>query len=720
MKQGPHIKARVELAKGPALEKLVKDCVGETKRDEIERAPWLTGLKQNFEQRYCKELQAPDFPWPDSADIDIPMTDMQIEKLKPDYLAMFDARPMVIFDTQDKDKWDKARKAEAYFEYLLRFRSNDFTPQMIAFVDSLLEAGIGCGKVYWSQKSIVTVEKVNEETLPGYFAQYMVVAQQTAIGKAILSTMPNLSQRPTPKQFRKWIMNASEQLVQSAFKLDPKDALERKSIAQIMGVITGNAKEALIRKQDVTECAPRFCAIAPMNLVFPAWVDDIDRAPRITHRLFYSEEEIQLRARDEVWDKEQAEKLLEASGQGREEALLTMMEIGEKGHYQSPVASGLREVWEQYVQKDLDGDGAPEWYVLVTSPDTGGCLMAGAYTYQHGQPPFTVAQTERNVGRCLIESRGVPEMIRDFALYVTALHRHKLNRLLLETAPTFFYQEGAIMDPTNMRFAPGQMYPTLTPGAVQAAQLPPVTPMIQEAENTIRAYLEQRMGTYDSSLSGSTSPTQEARTAREIQALTSASVAVKGPRLMLFRQAITRIFRQMWGLAQQFESREVMVRVSEGETWRATREEIQGAFDIVPNAPMGLDDPISRRNSQMALVQILAQNAPLLQNDPRWNLDLGQAFADLLHYTDYRAVRRILSRRTPEDMQKLIEGQARKAQMQEQMVQAEINAKNGAASGGQGAGAMNMARAAQMAGGMQGEQAEPEMPMPALSGGGIE
>ena len=108
----------------------------------------------------------PKKPWPGAADLNWPLADMMIEKIKPYYIQQVFANELVAnFFSLKSDHLAFNNAAAQWFDYRLRQRTN-FETEIISVCDYMLMSGKGLMKVYWDEdKGQVNFDSVD----PMYF-----------------------------------------------------------------------------------------------------------------------------------------------------------------------------------------------------------------------------------------------------------------------------------------------------------------------------------------------------------------------------------------------------------------------------------------------------------------------------------------------------------------------------------------------------------------------
>jgi hypothetical protein len=113
-----------------------------------ERAQWEERQATWYKLRHSG-LKRPSAPWPGAADINWPLVDMLIEKLKPLFVQQTFANELVAnFYALKKDLQDFSTAAGQWFDYKLRQDSN-FEDEIVSIADYMLMGGKGIAKVRW-------------------------------------------------------------------------------------------------------------------------------------------------------------------------------------------------------------------------------------------------------------------------------------------------------------------------------------------------------------------------------------------------------------------------------------------------------------------------------------------------------------------------------------------------------------------------------------------
>ena len=132
--------------------------------------------------------------------------------------------------------------------------------------------------------------------------------------------------------------------------------------------------------------------------------------------------------------------------------------------------------------------------------------------------------------------------------------------------------------------------------------------------------------------------------------------------------AMRKIWNMVWDLMMQFPQEEVFMQATGGGSpIMLTRREIQGNFDIIPVGAVGFGDPAFKTQKALARLQVLMQAAPLVAQSPEFEVNLGEALVDYLEEDDVNKARLIVRRRSPEEVQQIMQAQQEQARIQQQV-----------------------------------------------------
>lgn len=635
--------------------------------DNSTRRTWLQDKRYWRRRRYGKEHRMENYPWPGGSEIVMPLIDMTIDRLKAS-LASFIANrnpPVTVLGTTQQEM-KQAPTIEMFFEWLVRSGSPNFLREMFLGLDDLFECGRMVVKSIWDYQTRVQPEVLSRRTLPQELRKYVSVGSdrdaQTAMMLTGMEFQSNKSFRARQKDIKRDISMHMD--------LDPEESKDQAALEKIMKWLYEGAEgEIIYNKKDTLHDAPAIVAVDPEHLIVPAHTTSIENAEHITHEMMLSETEIRSRAKDYKWNQAVVDKRLKAGPAGRAGGGRTGWEefFNSADDYDTFRQQQNRtyRLYETCTYFDANRDGRDEKIVTLWFADFDEApLKTILYSRPSGRWPYHTCEFELN-SRYWYQPRGVPETMSDLDWEITAQHRAKLNRMTIANAPVFMYRMHRNINPENLRWIPGQMIPVMDPTDVAPMQIPNLDMSFEREEQILKTWAEQRTGATDFSLANQNSSMTEPRTRYEIQAIQSAARSVMGLRGALFQKMLQEIYDEFFDLWQTYGPDEVYVRVTGEEPLMMTKEDLQGDFMFIVTGAIGEDDPELKAQKAMARLQLLS---PFLQNPQmmgmEYELNAGELVMDYLEHDDIRAARRIVRKRTPQEIAQLKQEQEQQTAIQ--------------------------------------------------------
>jgi hypothetical protein len=182
--------------------------------------------------------------------------------------------------------------------------------------------------------------------------------------------------------------------------------------------------------------APAISALAPYDdILFPEDTVDLQSARVIFRRVWLTEEAVMAHVNDDGWDEDWAEELI-AKARGvsmnADEKSTQSTEAGDPSRHEE-----LFEVFYAYSRR-LNDEDIPAVYVTIFSPHIEGSAKHELLDYSHNQYPFVAYSAER-VSRRLIDSRGVPHVVRTWQNEAKAQRDSIQDYTSLSTLPPYEY-----------------------------------------------------------------------------------------------------------------------------------------------------------------------------------------------------------------------------------------------------------------------------------------
>ena len=308
----------------------------------------------------------------------------------------------------------------------------------------------------------------------------------------------------------------------------------------------------------IFENRPEFVALEPWeDVYFPASTHDLQRARWIAWRELVTETELKER---EITDGYDATFVAEA--------------LKKKGNYRRPIRNYYRsetisleteneliEIWHYYARQ-ADKSGATKVHYCVLHADIGEmAAVSDLMPYQHGQYPFVEFARER-ASRCLLESRGVPEIVESAQEEIKIQRDYRSDRSSIAVLPPV--RVPANRGKLSLVFGPGAQIAERRPNEFGWMQPPPFDQGTIEIEAATRRDIDQYFG----------------RISKDVpQPLTMLMQQTQVDRWLRSCKAVVA---QAFALMQQYLTDIEILRVAGAlpAPFQVSREQIQGRFDL--------------------------------------------------------------------------------------------------------------------------------------------
>ncbi len=263
------------------------------------------------------------------------------------------------------------------------------------------------------------------------------------------------------------------------------------------------------------QAAPRVGVVGIEEFMMPPGYEDIDDAPWIAHRVYMTDEDLKIRARDKKFEKDVVDEVMkmktsifsgEYDNYGALDAKRTLSEI--EG-IQSDLSSDDRQRWDNqnhqiiefycrgYVEKQIDDDTFESmtkfpqeivmWYHWASRKVLG-------WTYLHritpdGKRPFYKADLIPSKRRAF--GIGTSEMIFQFNKYIDSFVNMRLDNGQLSSLQFGMYRASSTIKPDTFRVSPGEMIPVEDVNDVKFGSFPYLGNFGQQEEQNANGYIQQ-------------------------------------------------------------------------------------------------------------------------------------------------------------------------------------------------------------------------------------
>ena len=619
----------------------LRDFVGaeilSVKADLAQRGTWEMKQQRWFEKRYGVRPTSKNFPWPGASNVHVALVEEKIRKLKPNYINMaFEGDPIVSMTSFGGTPVEIAQNCEILMDYLLKYSMNrvpgkNYLESLVLLVDWMLEKGMSIGKVIWDYHCREFTKVVDTETLSPEL-QSILKDPQT-----------------TDNDLRQIISE------EAGLDLNNPDHVERMN----KGIKQYRKGDRYIRflLEDTIYNGPRLIAVDAKELIVPQDTTDIESARRITHRMYFTLNELKAGQRSSKFENVDEITNNKAGQPTIPKDLLDTVKANREGISDYLKGSNLIEVWEIYTWYDINHDGVDEKVVLTLVPSTGTVLRFIEYPYDHGRWPFVVFTYEMNDDRWYAH-RGVPELLDSYQTIATNQENAKLDYMTIANSIQFKYRTGSIQ-PGNIRFIPGQGIAVQRMEDIEQFRVDRLDISFDTEMEKIRRLSEQLIGQPDLALGGLMNG-QERRTAAEVNEVVGMSKQIFSLDARLFKNSLQKMYDMILDLFLQYGPEEVWVSVTGGERLKLTRSQIQGDVIIVPNGEFTTLSRTVEENKRFQMLQ-------LALSDQSGATNAYAAWQWYLSYSDPKGAKRILN--PPEVYQQIQQQiqQARQLEIQQKM-----------------------------------------------------
>ena len=237
-----------------------------------------------------------------------------------------------------------------------------------------------------------------------------------------------------------------------------------------------------------------------------------------------------------------------------------------------------------------------------------------------------------------------------FPFHVSRLESH--SRRIMGSRP------GSGFNPDMVNWMPGAFYPFQRPGQdVVPLATPPMDNFELQEEQFLRTWAEELAGSTDFGLTNPLSQTRDARTAKEIGAITDSAALSSIIAGSDFAQTQEEVADEWFDAWHTFGPNQICVARTSAAPMMMTKADLAGNFRF------NMASNITEGGPQARAQQALARFATLLQVGQaagvKYELDLGEALRDWLEKEDPRFVARVMRERTPQEIQQIVQKQQR-------------------------------------------------------------
>lgn len=475
------------------------------------------------------------FPWDDASDSRPPIVDNYINEDVDTMMDALDAARLLAVPTESNDV-ERANTVSNFVRWMFsQMPELDEEAELLA--NYICERGLGVLGVFWKRQTQLARKEVTLDGLKPEFAEIVRDPDRADDSAALV-------QAELPE-------------------------IEAKEARRVVKELRESGTSYYLERYFV-ENRPTFIALCPGEDFFaPADVTRLQDSRVLFYREFLTKAALEDGPNAYGWDKKWTEEVIaKAKGKATSFNYNTARTVSSADR-QTFSGLDVQELYEvvHAFEKRCGPDGVPGIYYTVFSPhvatDEKGedfAALRDLLSYAHGKYPFVPFPRER-INRRLDSSRGYGEVAFTMQQQVKIEWDSRADRASIATIPPLLHPVGRA--PT--RWGPAVRVPYIRPNEYGFADIPKYDPGSREVEHSIRDVADQYFG-------------------REVEGRDPYFARARKQRMVMrwlkrWREAIG----QMFALCQQFMPDEFWFRVvgsAKAQPLRATREEIQGRFDI--------------------------------------------------------------------------------------------------------------------------------------------
>jgi len=479
------------------------------------------------------------FPWDEASDAAVPLVDTYINEDVDTLMAALDAARILAVPVESNDA-ARANTVTNFVRWMFnQMPELDHEAELLA--NYQLERGCGVLAVFWKREVQLAEQEITVDQLRPEFAA--AVADPLREDEAV-------------------------EIASDVLDINKTDA--RKLVVDLRDKGAGKYV-----KPYICEDRPRFMALCPGEDFFAsADTTDLQNARVLFYREFLTRANLEDGNRSYGWDKEWI-KIVGKTCEGKVSAFSYNAysyntkhnyATSEKGGFSGLDTTKLFEVVHAF-EKKPGPNGVPGIFYTVFTPhqmaDIGGKELFAfreLLDYQHGRQPFVSFPRER-INRRMDSPRGYGEIAYTMQNQVKTEWDSRADRASIATIPPLMHPVGR----APSRWGPAVRVPYVRPGECSFADIPKYDPGSKEVELSVRAMADQYFGRL---VEGRDPNYSRMRRQRLVTRW-----------LKSWREAV----QMMFALCQQFMPDDFWFRVvgsAKAQPLRATRQEIQGKFDI--------------------------------------------------------------------------------------------------------------------------------------------
>ena len=524
----------------------IRDYLLNIQEAESDVGGYLTKKQRNYETRHALwSGQTPDgrkhsvsvgkqvFPWEGASDARVRLADQIVNENCALLTNAFFRSKLQVQPVESSDAAARAAAEVALKWMLFQHCADDLRREVELLAQYQEQYGLGIMGVFWRRTTRTERKTVTMDEL---------MQMQAETGDPILQVM--LESIMDPLQEEDAAVMLRDILGPEAGKVAVIRALRNEGVA-------------MYDQPYLFENRPEFVALEPWeDIFFPAQTGDLQRARFVAWRESVTETELRERIVTDGYDEEFVAQALKHKGAYRQSRNFYRSELINVEPERESV-----ELWHYY-EKQANKDNTTRIHYCVLHDSVREAVgLSELLPYAHGDYPFVEFARER-VSRCLLEARGVPELLESQQQEIKTQRDYRSDRAAVSVLPPV--RVPANRGKLNLIFGPGAQVPERRPNEFGWMDPPRFDSGTIEIEAATRRDVDEYFGRF--------------------------SANVPGPLTMLMQQTLVdrwlrsckAVVAQAFALMQQYLTDMEIMRVSGAmpAPFALSREAIQGRYDL--------------------------------------------------------------------------------------------------------------------------------------------
>lgn len=551
-------------------------------------------------------------PWPGASNLSIPQIDTDINKLKPSYINLLNADPVVAFEPFGAEDIEPARLREQLYSWRLRHKVKIFKPFNYGVDMVLGPPGQTVFRIIWKFSSRKYQEVLDIDDMPD---NVLAAIYDARVNDEMLF-----------------------KIIQEELDIDLDYEENVEEINNAIADFREGKSKLTLDLYETDEDRPEVIACHPyIDLVVPLDTKDINDARFIDYKFWKTKNQLKIEMADGKYNTFDDSAL---------DAWLGHNQKGSTG-FSTESLTGKFSVDEMILLHetccwyDINNDGIEERCIVTwVDADKTAILRFIELPYDHGRWPYVQVKRELTEDG-FYATRGIPSLEEDFQVAISTSINQSIDNGTLLNMPERVAKKGVLSNPNNRRFIPGEF--TELNGNLADYETRVLTnqtqPVLFQQAQYLKSWVDNRLSNQTVGFGQTDLPGTGERgkkTKAEIDAIIFDKSDAKSLDILVFQVQMSEVHYQIDALYDQFGPDEEEFIMTGNIPAKTSRKEVQGKFNVVPTGNLDNSNPQARFQKAMFAYQTGLGSPYVKQKELIQNVfkSLDPRLAQLLLYTD--------------------------------------------------------------------------------------